>query len=51
MNSLAAGYEAPGFYVKQGYTVVCEQENFYATGHSRVMLRKDGNPRHSPGIR
>ena len=35
-----AGYEAPGFYQKQGYSIVFEQENYYATGHSRVMLRK-----------
>lgn len=35
-----AGYEAPGFYIKQGYSVIYEQENWYATGHSRVALRK-----------
>lgn len=35
-----AGYEAPGFYQKQGYTLFCELENFYATGHSRIALRK-----------
>ena len=35
-----AGYEAPGFYQKQGYTVIFEQENWYATGHSRVGLQK-----------
>lgn len=38
--TFTAGYEAPGFYLKQGYTVVFEQENWYATGHSRVALRK-----------
>jgi GNAT superfamily N-acetyltransferase len=35
-----AGYEAPGFYKKQGYTVFCELENWYPSGHSRVGLRK-----------
>lgn len=38
--TFTAGYEAPGFYKKQGYEVVFEQENWYATGHSRVALRK-----------
>jgi GNAT superfamily N-acetyltransferase len=35
-----AGYEAPGFYKQQGYTVFCELENWYFSGHSRVGLRK-----------
>lgn len=35
-----AGYEAPGFYQKQGYQVFCEMENCYAAGHSRIALRK-----------
>ena len=35
-----AGYEAPGFYIKQGYEVACEQENYYASGQGRVALRK-----------
>jgi len=35
-----AGYEAPGFYKKQGYEVFCELENWYFTGHNRVALRK-----------
>jgi GNAT superfamily N-acetyltransferase len=35
-----AGYEAPGFYKKQGYEVFGELENWYLTGHSRVALRK-----------
>ena len=35
-----AGYEAPGFYKKQGYEVFCELENWYFTGHSKVGLRK-----------
>ena len=38
--TITAGYEAPGFYQKQGYTIFCEQENWYATGHSRVILQK-----------
>lgn len=37
---ITAGYEAPGFYQGQGYTLFFEQEHYYATGHSRVMLRK-----------
>jgi GNAT superfamily N-acetyltransferase len=36
-----AGYEAPGFYIKQGYTVFAEQKDWYATGYSRVGLQKD----------
>ncbi len=39
-----AGYEAPGFYQKQGYEVFCELEDWYATGHSRVALRKALSP-------
>ncbi len=39
-----AGYEAPEFYKKQGYEVFCELENCYATGHSRVALRKALRP-------
>jgi GNAT superfamily N-acetyltransferase len=35
-----AGYEGPGFYKKQGYTVFAEMENWYSTGHSRVAVRK-----------
>lgn len=35
-----AGYEAPGFYKKQGYEVFCELEDWYVTGHGRVGLRK-----------
>jgi len=37
---VTAGYEAPGFYMRQGYSIFFEQEDFYATGHSRVMLHK-----------
>ena len=37
---ITAGYEAPGFYQNQGYAIFFEQEHYYATGHSRVMLRK-----------
>ena len=35
-----AGYEAPGFYVKQGYTVFAEMEEWYSDGSSRVGLKK-----------
>jgi GNAT superfamily N-acetyltransferase len=35
-----AGYEAPGFYRKQGYEVFCEMDNWYPSGHSRVGFRK-----------
>jgi GNAT superfamily N-acetyltransferase len=35
-----AGYEGPGFYKKQGYTVFVELENWYSSGHSRVAVRK-----------
>lgn len=35
-----AGYEAPGFYKKQGYTVFSEFDNWYPSGHSRVGLWK-----------
>ena len=35
-----AGYEAPGFYKKQGYEVFAEMENWYSDGSSRVGLRK-----------
>ena len=38
--TFTAGYEAPGFYVKQGYKIIFEQENWYATGHNRIALRK-----------
>ena len=36
-----AGYEAPGFYIKQGYHIFCEMEDWYASGHSRVGMRKE----------
>ncbi|MEM7125605.1 MAG: GNAT family N-acetyltransferase [Chloroflexota bacterium] len=35
-----AGYEAPGFYQKQGYQVFAEFEKWYVSGHARVGLRK-----------
>jgi len=44
--TITAGYEAPGFYQKQGYQIIFEQENWYATGHSRVALRKTRGNRH-----
>ncbi len=40
MWTWTAGYEAPGFYRKQGYMVFYELEDYYSTGHSRVGLRK-----------
>lgn len=35
-----AGYEAPGFYLKQGYEIFAEMENWYSDGSARVGLRK-----------
>lgn len=35
-----ASYEAPGFYVKQGYDVFTELDDWYRSGHPRVGLRK-----------
>ena len=35
-----AGYEAPGFYKRQGYTIFVEMENWYVSGHARVGLWK-----------
>ncbi len=47
--TFTAGYEAPGFYKKQGYTVLFEQASWYTSGHSRVALSKTtaktGEPR------
>ena len=34
-----AGYEAPGFYRRQGYELFCEFENYYV-GSSRFGFRK-----------
>ena len=36
-----AGYEAPNFYIKQGYEVFCELEKFYLKGHNRIGMRKN----------
>lgn len=36
-----AGYEAPKFYIKQGYTILAELEDWYSSGDSRVALRKN----------
>ena len=47
--TFTAGYEAPGFYQKQGYKIIFEQEHWYATGHNRVALRKTRIPEHSEG--
>jgi ribosomal protein S18 acetylase RimI-like enzyme len=35
-----AGYEAPGFYLKQGYEVFLEMPDYYSSGHARVGVRK-----------
>jgi GNAT superfamily N-acetyltransferase len=35
-----AGYEAPGFYLKNGYQVFAEMENWYSDGSSRIGLQK-----------
>lgn len=35
-----AGYEAPEFYIKQGYEIFAEMENWYSNGSSRFGLRK-----------
>ena len=35
-----AEFEAPLFYQKQGYTIFVNLENYFATGHSRIGLRK-----------
>ncbi len=35
-----AGYEAPGFYQKQGWEIFAELPHAYATGHSRIALKK-----------
>ncbi len=35
-----AGYEAPGFYTKQGYEVFATFENWYPSGHSRIGFVK-----------
>jgi len=40
MYTWTAGYEAPGFYKKQGYEVFTELQNWYKSGHSRVGLHK-----------
>src|SRR5947209_5230586 len=38
--TFTAGFEAPGFYEKQGYRILFEQENWYAAGHNRLALHK-----------
>jgi len=35
-----AGYEAPGFYKKQGYKIFYEMEKYFDSGHGRVGLIK-----------
>jgi ribosomal protein S18 acetylase RimI-like enzyme len=41
-----AGYEAPAFYIKQGYKIFAEFENWYSNGSSRLGLRKKLRNRH-----
>jgi ribosomal protein S18 acetylase RimI-like enzyme len=36
-----AGYEAPEFYLKQGYQIFAALENWYSDGSSRIGLRKE----------
>ena len=36
-----AGFEAPDFYEKQGYSVFVALENFFKTGHSRFGMWKN----------
>lgn len=36
-----AGYEAPKFYIKQGYNVFTEMSNWYSDGSSRIGLIKE----------
>ena len=47
--TITAGYEAPGFYQKQGYKIIFEQADWYATGHSRVALSKTRGPERPEG--
>ena len=35
-----AGYEAPKFYIAQGYVIFAELENWYSSGDSQVGFRK-----------
>jgi ribosomal protein S18 acetylase RimI-like enzyme len=35
-----AGYEAPGFYQKQGYEIFTTFENYYPSGHGRIGFIK-----------
>ena len=35
-----AGFQAPRFYEKQGYSVFVEFSDYYQNGHSRIGLRK-----------
>lgn len=39
-----AGFEAHGFYLKQGYTIFTEFEAWYPSGHSRFGFRKPLSP-------
>ena len=39
-----AGYEAPEFYKKQGYSVYAEMDSSYSSGHARVGIFKPNTP-------
>lgn len=39
-----AGYEAPGFYERQGYSAFAELESWYSNGCSRIAYRKEIEP-------
>jgi GNAT superfamily N-acetyltransferase len=36
-----AGYEAPDFYLHQGYRIFAEMKEWYISGHSRIGFVKD----------
>ena len=40
MWTWTAGYEAPEFYMKQGYEIFAEMDNWYSNGDSRIGLQK-----------
>ena len=37
----SVSYDGFEFYKKQGYNIICELENYFITGHSRICLRKN----------
>jgi ribosomal protein S18 acetylase RimI-like enzyme len=40
MWTWTAGYEAPSFYQKLGYSVFAQLENYYSDGSSKIAFRK-----------